>query len=417
MSDVIERIADQSEEFYNDLIDSRMKHFAQRAVQVRHFKGAQAILRKSDKTVYYDYQSLQLSSQQGPLDIYSAGMLPLLLKFAGTHPSLVSWDHFLYTRGHSMDYLFHIHSCSKLLTITGESVNLKCSLEYLKMHLISLPRYAVLYVENACMVSYVRRWMQRIFSQMSFLEPHRTRMIQSNTRMIVKRRPTLKQVARTAVPNIREFQCASLLMLSDDDRQKALEGRDLFRLPVHGRLPCPKQHFTMNQTTEWARQWLRSAALPMEHLYHLPSIDPQMLKYNEACRMKPKMKQMHDATEHLSELVMKLGETTFITVEDKDPSTLWLCNTSYMMHRWVTMLQNASDRWAILELPREQVLSYYRMLYDLGIPRNLHRENTSIIWEPLPYMYPTIKLKRYSSDTQQYQLHLPDEIKQSRNLR
>ena len=39
-------------------------------------------------------------------------------------------------------------------------------------------------------------------------------------------------------------------------------------------------------------------------------------------------------------LAQLLSSSTFITVEDKDPSTLWVGNTLNQLHRWMTLKSN-----------------------------------------------------------------------------
>ena len=48
-----------------------------------------------------------------------------------------------------------------------------------------------------------------------------------------------------------------------------------------------------------------------------------------------------------------------ITVEDKDPTVLWLHNPSGFLYRWLLCLSRAPERWALVSAQEREVLTYY----------------------------------------------------------
>ena len=71
--------------------------------------------------------------------------------------------------------------------------------------------------------------------------------------------------------------------------------------------------------------------------------------------------------------LLSLGESSHdkvITCEDKDCSVLWIAQVRLCMLRWIHVLRR-SDRWQILELEDDVVVSFYRKHFDKCLPNNL----------------------------------------------
>ena len=81
-----------------------------------------------------------------------------------------------------------------------------------------------------------------------------------------------------------------------------------------------------------------------------------------------------------------------VTCEDKDPAILWLQEGRMAMLRWLNILENSSDRWAVVEFPALAVADTYRVITKNMLPRNLIRGYDKKFTEHcLPYAYNTIK--------------------------
>eukprot|EP00959_Pyramimonas_sp_CCMP1952_P423737 8876069-Pyramimonas_sp.AAC.1 len=60
----------------------------------------------------------------------------------------------------------------------------------------------------------------------------------------------------------------------------------------------------------------------------------------------------------ISELAGMRGKIA-ITVEDKDPNTLWVQRPFLLLLRWLFLLSRASHRWRVCVAPRTSVVQWY----------------------------------------------------------
>ena len=86
------------------------------------------------------------------------------------------------------------------------------------------------------------------------------------------------------------------------------------------------------------------------------------------------------------------------TVEDKDPSILWVAETRATFIRMYEQLR-VSGRWALQPANASHVLAFYRQLYALHLPRSLQPRDNRLRMNGLPYTYGTIKHKCWGLGT------------------
>ena len=64
----------------------------------------------------------------------------------------------------------------------------------------------------------------------------------------------------------------------------------------------------------------------------------------------------------------RFGQAFMITVEDKDPQTLWAVRSSFMIFRWLTMLSQATSRWRNVHYSTDAIVTWHRLLFDFSMP-------------------------------------------------
>ena len=83
--------------------------------------------------------------------------------------------------------------------------------------------------------------------------------------------------------------------------------------------------------------------------------------------------------------------SAFVTVEDKDPSVLWVCQDDSLVRHWFFQLILVPCRWEVLALDPAAVLSEYRGVLNLILPRSLLPCSKNFNPEHIPYAYCTVK--------------------------
>ena len=86
----------------------------------------------------------------------------------------------------------------------------------------------------------------------------------------------------------------------------------------------------------------------------------------------------------------------FVTVEDKDPSILWLQNSYCGVLRWISMVI-AQPRWELSDKSIKSVLIFYRSLLNILLLRSTLSPVMSLAARDLFYVYPTMKQKCYKT--------------------
>lgn len=88
---------------------------------------------------------------------------------------------------------------------------------------------------------------------------------------------------------------------------------------------------------------------------------------------------------------------SIITVEDKDPSKLWVMNNDLIIKFWRDMLRKADDRWQVIQTKTTNVVIAYHRLLNTITPRNLLSGPNAFGTKNLPYVYFTIKHKCFQA--------------------
>ena len=86
----------------------------------------------------------------------------------------------------------------------------------------------------------------------------------------------------------------------------------------------------------------------------------------------------------------------FITVEDKDPSVIWLHDPAGLFCRWFRNLVQSPSRWRVVQSCPEASLYYFRVAYECSLPPDTQRSKdykTAISHRHLPYAAPSAKRK------------------------
>ena len=81
------------------------------------------------------------------------------------------------------------------------------------------------------------------------------------------------------------------------------------------------------------------------------------------------------------------------TVEDKDPSIMWMSSVAGIVVRLLRQLQGADDRWSVQHLDEKGVIKFYQSVIDHSLPRIHRGHHSPMAAKNLPYMYPTFKRK------------------------
>ena len=82
-----------------------------------------------------------------------------------------------------------------------------------------------------------------------------------------------------------------------------------------------------------------------------------------------------------------------VTVDGKDPSVLWVCQDDSLVRHWLLQLLLVPDRWEVLALDPDTVLSDYREILNRMLPRSLLPRNKNFNPVHIPYAYCTVKKK------------------------
>lgn len=84
------------------------------------------------------------------------------------------------------------------------------------------------------------------------------------------------------------------------------------------------------------------------------------------------------------------------TVEDKDPSVLWILRTETLAATIMRQLLDAPSRWSVRCLDHRAVELFYRKLADKALPPSLPGWHTPISCWNVPYIYGSVKRKCFT---------------------
>jgi hypothetical protein len=95
----------------------------------------------------------------------------------------------------------------------------------------------------------------------------------------------------------------------------------------------------------------------------------------------------------MEECMRSVPTRSLTTVEDKDPSVLWVQDPLAAHIRWAIQLEAASDRWCLIWARESDAVVMYRTIFDFLLPKRYKLGPTAINGINVPYMYTTIKRK------------------------
>ena len=160
-----------------------------------------------------------------------------------------------------------------------------------------------------------------------------------------------------------------LLGIDASSLQSISAGSDMLRLPFNSRQPVPQDWSSatcdQNQLcTRWASDLGRRIALRARPCW---------------CYSWPAASEIDTsaAAENAEQQFIQAGlsyQEPVVTVEDKDPSVLWVCESQQLFGRWIYML-STQPRWAIHTLDVAALVTFYRNLLDTCLPRSMLPKN------------------------------------------
>ena len=95
----------------------------------------------------------------------------------------------------------------------------------------------------------------------------------------------------------------------------------------------------------------------------------------------------------LGKLIPDIPLDMLVTIEDKDPSVLWLSSVAGMYKRMVEQLYQFPDRWEVRQMKTSDVVAKHRPWVDGSLPRRLRGPRSPVSSQSLPYMYTSFRRK------------------------
>ena len=398
--DIVNATVNQNATFFEAAIDNKVMSFICKSLFLGRRLQTRHLLARHFLAVYDHFMRAHVTSTgaAGPLNLYDAGLRLLLIRFAAWKPKSVTWARVVSDRYGNRDVLTHMWQMMGLLPHFRDKLRARADLE-LTMREFGLPppKTVTVTIPHSSWIAPLRSWMGNVIKLVQTALPFTSAMIKSSTRMAVQADLPAKRRVPNMARTVMEFDVEMLQNLTQKDLALAVSGADLSRMTLHGRSPSgafgdlgTSEGHSSAVKAAWSQcgMWLRafgifdlvSGRLGWPHLQTISQKNGIL----ETIRS--------DQATFLSS-----AENVAITVEDKDPNIFWVGNSLLSTVRWLTQFSAAKDRWKFVTTPMDQVVSWYRLLFDYTIPKNLHTRSSCISAWNLPYIYETIKGKCWSS--------------------
>ena len=190
--------------------------------------------------------------------------------------------------------------------------------------------------------------------------------MQSSIYVTVRPHVTIQRQMTNMASVVRNFTLQSLEHVSEQDLETAAAGQDLFRCTFNSKLPwmpsAQPEPLDSDPSETLARcsGWLQAHQVPWLLLLPLrqtllpigsttrrcttPSTSSTTLHAaREHSGLRPPRTVQQDALKTLCDTLETLPCETAITVEDKDPHTLWVSDGFSMILRWLVLLARATS--------------------------------------------------------------------------
>ena len=338
-------------------------------------------------------------------NIYSLPGIPLLIKYACRRPLEVEWNRLVSAFGGNLDVLYSMWELQHLVTNMYDRMRYRESLgSYLRSCRLPVPHQCVLRIPQPYFKHHARCWMMRLTQILRPTFPTLARLLHRHTRIIVSASKNFKRALVNAHIHSQRINLDDLSNLDRHVMHAAANGFDMHKLSVHGRWAVRVDKFTLIEKFNhgcalWAGEWFPrvvfqrrlwsinpwSPLSPLSqtsHLLNRPAAVPNLTSTEE----------VHEKLYHQLDSVK--GDVN-ITVEDKDPTQLWVEDVLGSHLRWIGQLAGSGNRWQVVEVCITALVTWYQVLFDFAFPANLTRR-TPISINSLPYAYHTVKGKCWS---------------------
>ena len=379
--------------FHESLLAKAVSKAVSKEHWMQKVKDCQGVLRKPLLGVYDHFLRLRTSAGlgEGPVHLYGKGCLLLLLKFAGVRPFSVNWDQALSSRSLPRDWLYSVWLACRILPSHHEKLQAQASLEsFFSRRSMPVPRPYLIRVPHPLVIRHLSRWMRKVVATYACAHPFWSFLVKSFTKFLVCPVPPLKR-ATSMQGEVKRFCLSSLGSLDSDTIARAMRGEDLFRIPLHGRLPAPLIEGRSPSQFSQVSGWLGFFCLPRFFLSSFEEISLDAHLQGVGCQHPAS--RLSSLQNSAVELVCEARRSKALVTEDKDPAVLWACDPYAMILRWLFFLGRSSGRWSFSFAPKGSVLAWYRLAIDFTLPKSLCRRRTAISWDHLPYAFPTLKLR------------------------
>ena len=253
-------------------------------------------------------------------------------------------------------------------------------------------------VVHGCNVSVARRWLHRVCSELRHTAPHWAQHLWTHTRIVNVQGQTWRSRLFDCPKSVRGFRLSEVANLSQSEAEVAEGCADMKRHTADSRLlQWEEPSNAAAEQKDFLQECLRTSGVS-SWLTRRPGVDVAQLLQDEPAepRLVCSSRCIADHVGFAEVLAeVSANPSLTITVEDKDPSRLWVQETRFMMWRWLAMII-PSPRWKIFGFRMADVVSFYRSVVNVVLPRNIAR-NMIFTEFNVPYIYPTVKSKCYGT--------------------
>ena len=335
----------------------------------------------------------------GPIDIYSPTCSLLLLRWGAPDPRRIVWQRLFAARPNGFDYSYTFWALSHLLPNFHDRLRLQSSLlRFLGYIEHPKPRGSVLKVSCVADLIRTRAWLKEVFNILRPTRPAWCQFTQLSLRVQIIPPTNFRKEFSTLARRMKHLSVESLGDLTDLEWRLMALGADMIRLPINGRVDIPPfASMIFRRARNSTHKWMEQEQIDQGSIPFLPRPGHQV----DAREPSTLASQASMEIEKLAEQLETNSREFSCAVQDKDPNTLWLTKPIYMLGRWLGILSQAPDRWCIAHVSKQTIVEWYRLMYDLTVPKSLRARGEGAISEnEVPYCYPTIKRKCWDPDVQ-----------------
>ena len=198
--------------------------------------------------------------------------------------------------------------------------------------------------------------------------------------------------------DLRRFPIGDLDTLTDHQRDLIASGIDLLRVPCCGKLSIANTTTTLSENQyQHCRDFLSRCGLSALWDILRPHLGPSKFDSDDTiAKQNPHRDLMNLPFRFMDEFTQTCGIPMTITVQDKDPSVLWMSSVWGYAARLKHQLEHSNGRWEFSALSTEEVIKMYQKLHDSALNPRIRAFKTPININNVPYIYGTVKRKCWS---------------------